>query len=312
MKKRQYNIFNRIRRMFEKKDEFRIIAEAKYNEEDYESAIEYFSKSIEKDPDNYVSYHDRGVCKGLLDQHESALMDFSTAIMLNPIKYTAYFYRGNCKASLNDHIGALEDYNKAIQLNPNSAEYYGALGYYKSTLYDLQGAIQDYSKAIQLDPTNFLLFSNRGICRIELLEYEGAIKDFSTAIQLDPNNPSNNYYNRGSCKDFLKDYKGAIEDYSIAIKLEPNSHLYYNARGFSNIRLEYDEAAIEDLSKSLELNKFDAHSYYVRAILKLRANRKYAIATILSDLDSAIHLGHDEAQVVMDQLLNNQVINVNL
>ena len=96
------------------------------------------------------------------------------------------------------------------------------------------------------------------------------------------------YYKRGMSKDSLKDRRGAIEDYTKAIELNPNySEAYFN-RGLSKASLAgrfkfstngngtyYDIAlektnledrrgAIEDFTKSIELNPNFSEAYFKR------------------------------------------------
>ncbi|MCU4139364.1 MAG: hypothetical protein MW690_001296 [Methanophagales archaeon] len=55
-----------------------------------------------------------------LNEYEQAIEDFSKAIELNPNYAGAYYNRGIAYAKLNQHERAIEDYNKAIELNPAS------------------------------------------------------------------------------------------------------------------------------------------------------------------------------------------------
>jgi tetratricopeptide (TPR) repeat protein len=87
-----------------------------------DDALEYYSKSIAADPDNYIAYHRRGYLK--LSQPNidwsnasSSLKDFSRAIRLNPNYADAYFHRALAYAILGNKGRAIVDRQKVLQLD---------------------------------------------------------------------------------------------------------------------------------------------------------------------------------------------------
>ena len=61
------------------------------------------------------------------------------------------------------------------------------------------------------------------------------------------------YYYRGNSKFKLYDYIGAIDDYSRSIELNPNNKMSYFNRGLSKLGLKQKENGCLDLSKAGEL-----------------------------------------------------------
>ena len=60
--------------------------------------------------------------------------------------------------------------------------------------------------------------------------------------------------NRAYAKDELKDYYGAIEDYSKSLELNPDDVNAYNNRVNAKDDLKDYNGAINDFSKAIELN----------------------------------------------------------
>lgn len=83
--------------------------------EDYEGALQEYTKAIEVDPNNVFAYESRGTVELHLENYSSALLDFTKAIKIEP---RALFYcnRGIAKYLLNDRTGALLDWDKAAEL----------------------------------------------------------------------------------------------------------------------------------------------------------------------------------------------------
>ncbi len=84
--------------------------------------------------------------------YEGAIEVYSQAIPLEPNDADAYNGRGFARYGLKDYQGAIEDYNEAIPLEPNDADAYNGRGFARYGLKDYQGAIEDYNEAIRLEP----------------------------------------------------------------------------------------------------------------------------------------------------------------
>lgn len=86
---------------------------------DYKSAIEYFSKAIELNPQDAISYHQRGLCYYYLNDNDNAMKDFDKTISLDPNHTDAYGNRSLVKMELKDYQGALDDIEKVLKIMPD-------------------------------------------------------------------------------------------------------------------------------------------------------------------------------------------------
>ena len=89
---------------------------------DYESAIEHFSKSIELEPNNAIAYHQRGLAYYNIGYYQKALKDFNKTIELNPQHLDAHGNRSLVKLELKDYQGALDDINFILKITPNDSK----------------------------------------------------------------------------------------------------------------------------------------------------------------------------------------------
>lgn len=151
---------------------------------DYQSAIKFYTKFIEKYPNDANAYYNRGCAKFYLEDYRGQLQDYSKAIEINPDDAFAYYNRGQAKDNLGDYGGAIQDYNKVIEINPNNSSAYNNRGNAKSSLGDYSGAIRDYSKAIENDPNDAFAYYNRGNKKFKLGDKDGACLDWSKAGEL--------------------------------------------------------------------------------------------------------------------------------
>ena len=116
----------------------------KVSENDFELAIELFTKALVHNPNSTDVFYNRAVAYLNLEKIDLAIFDFS----------------------------------KLIELDAENAFYYSCRAFAKSRSKDKKGAIADYEIAIKLDPNNPITYNNMGLVQEELGYMEQAKKSF--------------------------------------------------------------------------------------------------------------------------------------
>ena len=106
------------------------------------NAIIYLNEAIEIDPHDARFFISRGTFKGT-ENYEDAIEDYTKAIEIEPNSVFAYRLRGDSKSKLGDYQGAIDDYTKAIKIDPNNAYLYNYRSESKRKLGDNEGADED-------------------------------------------------------------------------------------------------------------------------------------------------------------------------
>ncbi|MGB3512454.1 MAG: tetratricopeptide repeat protein [Microcoleaceae cyanobacterium] len=91
----------------------------KYEQQNYQGALEEFNQALEINPDHTDAYIYRGDVKEKLEDDRGAIADYNQAINIDATHPKAYYRRGNVLRKVGDNWGAIADYNQAIRLNPN-------------------------------------------------------------------------------------------------------------------------------------------------------------------------------------------------
>ncbi len=151
-----------------------------YKKEDYERAIEDFSKVIELDLENSRAYNLRANSKFNIRDYEGAFDDYSKAINLDCNFESALYCRGITQSILRNDVGAIEDYSKLVELFPN---------YKKANIPDriITHPNNDPTKEKEIVGIE-KIFYLRGNAKRRLGDFEGAIEDHTRVIELDPKN----------------------------------------------------------------------------------------------------------------------------
>ena len=218
----------------------------------WKEALDFFTKSIEIDPQYAKAYGYRGVAYDILGNTKQAIKDYDKAIELNPQWAMAHKNRGNTYDKLGNHKQAIKDYDKAIELNPQDAKVYFDRGLAYAQLGNNNQALMDYNKAIELDPEYALPYIIRGNAYNALGNIQQAIMDYNKAIELTPQFAVTYIY-RGDAYGELGNYQQAIKDYSKAIEFDPLYVRAYVMRGGCYGIIGNEQQAIADLKIAARL-----------------------------------------------------------
>ena len=160
---------------------------ASRDKQDFQQAIELFTKAVDLNPQLVFAYVYRGdTYQYGTGDYDSALADYNTAIRLYPNNMNAVVYvsRGNAYYHKREYDPAIADYSRAVTLNPDNSDIYAYRGnahYYKGSL---ELALSDYSTAITLNPDNANAFYYRGIYWLTQADWQRARTDLDKATNL--------------------------------------------------------------------------------------------------------------------------------
>lgn len=83
---------------------------------EFEKAIVCYDKALEKNPDNYDMYIDKGITYSDMKKEEEAVKIFSEAIKRFPERAYAYGCRAESYMRMEKYKEALEDYNSTLEI----------------------------------------------------------------------------------------------------------------------------------------------------------------------------------------------------
>ena len=219
--------------------------DATYTEPTYSALIDFGESAIEK------------------EEYEKALEYSSRAIQKDINKIQAYNLRGRAYTSLERYDQALEDFEKAETMEPDDAETYFNRGYLYQQQGLYSGAINDYDTAISKKEDYGEAFYRRGRSKYDLGQVEEALTDFERASTLRPNSPYVHYW-LGLTKEYLG--QEGLKDFDEAIRLKPDYFDAYYQRALELLRLRPANDVRQDLEVALELAKQQENEEWVAEI----------------------------------------------
>ncbi|MBS5306716.1 MAG: tetratricopeptide repeat protein [Clostridium sp.] len=237
-----------------------------YEKNEYDKAIECFTRIIELETDNELAYYNRGQAYHKKQEYDKAIKDYTKVIELKPNNVLAYNNRGIAHNYKHEYDEAIVDCTKAIELEADFSLAYSNRGAAYNGKQEYEKAIVDCTKAIELEANNVKAYGNRGVAYQGKQEYDKAIAEYNKVIELEAND-AKAYNNRGVAYSSKQEYDKAIADYTKAIELNNNYALAYLNKGYllKKIGINYEQAKL-CLEKAKELYSIKNEKYRLEKI----------------------------------------------
>jgi serine/threonine protein kinase/tetratricopeptide (TPR) repeat protein len=267
--------------------------------EDFKSAVDHFSRSIELDQKFALAYSGLGVCfatrvtKGFgdADDYARAEKELSTALSLDPELVEARLHMIYIFMARGEKQKARDEIKFLRQQAPNEP----AVHRVAATIYRLDGdherALRSYDRVERLDPSKRVVM---GYNRARLLVYLGrmaeANRELDQASALEPDHPLVKTF-RALLKFHSGDAAGATQLMQEVLRQHPNMHgvrpvLAMSLSGLGDQHAA--EAAVTELAKEAAAADHDS-AYWLASAYALMGKRAEALAW----LERAIKLGNE-------------------
>ncbi|KAK1760582.1 mitochondrial outer membrane 72K protein [Echria macrotheca] len=294
-----------------------------YNAKNFDEAIKLYSKAIICKPDP-VYYSNRAACYNAMGQWEKVVEDTTAALNREPLYVKALNRRANAYDHLDMYSEALLDYTASCIIedfrNETSARSVETLlkKYAESKAKELMKTreprlpsatfVTNYLQSFRSKPRPEGLEdtvelsddTGKGQLRLGLkhmegqtgASYEQAAAAFDKALELgDLGEYEALAYNmRGTFRCLRGKHQDALEDLTKSIELDPSMTQSYIKRASMNLELGSPELAEADFAKALEQNPEDPDIYYHRAQLQFI---KGAFPEAAKDYQKSIDLDRD-------------------
>ena len=264
--------------------------------DDPESALKDYESILKIDPSHIGAINNIGIIHESQGNTNLALQNYEKGIALeetNPESAAnCYFNRARIHINQDKYDDALSDISRAIELDDDKTEFYHRRAFiYKNGLKKYNLAILDYSKCIELEPGNKEHLYKRASMFYKMGDLKNALIDFNNVLEIDPS-----YVKAINIIGLIYEEQGktenAIETYNSGISLHkeyPLAAAYcYRNRADLHVKNGNYEAALDDYTKSIELDPKNPKRYSKRASFYQQYTKKHNEALI--DLSAAIQL----------------------
>ncbi|MCX6773558.1 MAG: tetratricopeptide repeat protein, partial [Candidatus Micrarchaeota archaeon] len=261
----------------------------------YNVALDAFSKAILINPFSTVPYFARGKMHLKYGEYEKARQDFETILGIED-SAQARLCMGTCYTGLGKSTDALIEFSLAISASPKYSEAYAARGMLYLRLNEFEKALNDIENAIKFDNKNLSHFFTKGQILLRMGRAEEALESFNHVCEkAGKKNFPDAFYGKGVALNHLKRYKEALESLNIAIKYNGKNHNIYHERYNVLLSLGDSNGALGDYQRYTELKAANELGAYRESAISLLGKSMFDAA--LECICNAIALDPNDAEL---------------
>lgn len=247
---------------------------------DYASAIEWYTKAVDADPENRVYYSNRSAAYSAARQYDLAAEDGRSCIRCDPDWNKGYFRLATALKSMGNYMEAHKAVTRGLVRPAVSND---------PALLKLQAELEPHAKQAEAKERQGLPENERlkaqGNDLFKSQEFEKAIAKYQQALQHPLTESGNNkiyiscWNNISECRKQLHDHAGTVEAASMVLEYDQHNIKALLRRGLAFESLEKFQIGLEDIRAVLYRHPNDkkanaAQHRMSRALRQKRAMRK--------------------------------------
>lgn len=272
-----------------RRNNYMLLAEQAYLQEDKEAAVEFYKKALSFQgglDENILLLFNIAIIYEELGELEKSKDYFKRVLELEPDNYKALFQLALLEEGMKNKEEALSLYHRIIDIKPDFKSSYYNIASILDEEGQLKAALKYYKRVIDIEPNHYHALNNIGSIYEELGDYDNAFLMVKKSIEINPDfykslfnmgviymrlgnhKMAKEFYYRAKDKNpyyayiYLnlsaiyieeKSYEESIDILSEGIKMVDHADLYYNRACCYSISGE-EELAIADIKTGLEMN----------------------------------------------------------
>ncbi|ALC42920.1 Cdc27, partial [Drosophila busckii] len=186
---------------------------------EHETAIKFFKRAVQVDPDFVYSYTLLGHELVLTEEFDKAMDYFRAAVARDPRHYNSWFGIGTIYSKQEKYELAELHYVKALKINPQNSVILVHIGAMQFFMKKKEKALQTFNTAATLDPNPLARF-HRASIHFSLGKYQEALRELEELKEIVPKE-SVVFYLIGKIHKTLGNMDLALMHFSWATDLDP-------------------------------------------------------------------------------------------
>jgi tetratricopeptide (TPR) repeat protein len=260
---------------------------------DFDTALEYFYKSIKLNKRNYLAYNNLAMTYWSKNNIPSAIKYFkksnflnreytqplvnlsqlykqigdeqkqfyylSKAIKYNSNDYLAYYWMGEYYRTQNKYPEAIQNYKEVVKINSKFSQVYLSLAISFFETEEFNYTLLALSQYQEFYPNADFAFFLRARANIAMCRYSDAKTDIQKAILISNNDKYQ--FELAKINYYLEDYNSALNILQNLAKSKDNAE-YYNYIGLCYYKLKKLTPAMKNFNKTIQLDGLRPIYYY--------------------------------------------------
>lgn len=191
------------------------------------------------------------------ENYDEAIDCYTKLLEIEPDNDKIYYELGHLYLQKNDSLPAVNAFSMALEKDENNPFYHNSIAFALVQLEQYDDAVEHYQTAININPDPYwtsIVCQALGSVYLEIKQnHEAAIVLYQTAAVLNPDSEES-HLSIGDAYFSVEDYDNAIKAYCDAIKINPDNAKSYCKCGMALWEKDYTEEALVAYNKAIALN----------------------------------------------------------
>jgi tetratricopeptide (TPR) repeat protein len=195
---------------------------AHFGRQDYDAAVQCFTRAIDANPDQADPFYYRGLAWHHKGKLARAAADYTRAIELAPFHADTYRRRGKLGMDQLRFEAAAADLRRATELEADDAGTWEYLAFALLNLKRYAEAFAAADRGLGVNPASVVGRCYRGLAHINLGRPADAIADFTYALDAHPD-WAEPLMHRGHCRNLTGQFAQAVADCDRLLQAQPTN-----------------------------------------------------------------------------------------
>jgi tetratricopeptide (TPR) repeat protein len=245
---------------------------------DHQAAIEELSKAIAIAPEDQWAFYMRGLSHARAGKLKDAATDLDVASKLEPDNWDTLRERASVNIQIGQASKAIADLDRLVAIRPKDETLVRMLSIAHAAKENCDLALSLADKALALGDKTVWPYRSKGLCFGKMGRLDEAANAYGEAIRLDPRDLAS-LLARAGIEFRDEKYDAAIDDVSRAIELSPqNPILRYQRCEFRALANRQLEAALSDCNSAADSGPDALMALEGRAMVRYRLEQYAAAA----------------------------------
>ncbi len=268
---------------------------------EYERAVVFYNKLIDKDPYSLADWFSLAKVEALLKHYDKAIeaCDFALAVKENDESILSF--KGYCYYDSGEYEKAIEQFTEYAAVTKDKSVAYELIGecYIKKEEFD--NALVFFHKALELDPSNSNICYQLATCYYDLGRTKESIVYLQDTLSLDERDDEAHSF-LGEILLREGDYERAYRHLTRSLELNRDDKETLRLKGEACLRLEYYKEAAEAFESVLQTNAYDLQTRFNLVVAYARNGNEAEAEQQIAIIDNMSHtfdfgdLPHEEQQ----------------
>ncbi|WP_048815512.1 tetratricopeptide repeat protein [Methanosalsum zhilinae] len=264
-----------------------------FDEKLYSEAISYYDK-ISATPAKSSYLFRIGLHHYQKKDFNAAISFLTKAIDKNHFYYNAYFARGLVYFKIEKYHEALSDFARALDLRPDHKDVWVHYALSQQLVGKYDHALNSYEKAQAIDSTDWNVRSLKAGLYIKMNKISEALKIIDDILENgDPENPET-LFSKGYALQKIKKYDEALFYFEKSLEIKPSNIKVITKKAYTLARLNRFDEALYEIDHAINMNHFNSRSWYYRGVINYFAGN---FKTAKNDFEESLKLKPNVSRV---------------